>query len=153
VITTYKRALHLHIYIGLYGISQNITENSSKVIWRFCPLNWNVRTVYLFSHGAYSVTVKVYGMKGHYSIYDLYSSFYWAVLHNRVRFCKILGFRGGDYEEYRLLGYKNPLRTSQETHYVSTTEPSRLMLCRIWGFYGGDYEECRLLRCYAEWLL
>jgi hypothetical protein len=29
------------------------------------------------------------------------------------------------YEECRLLGYKNPVRTSQETHYVSATEPSR----------------------------
>jgi hypothetical protein len=26
---------------------------------------------------------------------------------------------------------KNPVRTSQETHYVSATEPSRLMLCKI----------------------
>jgi hypothetical protein len=40
---------------------------------------------------------------------------------------------------------KNPVRTSQETHYVSATEPSQLTLCRIWGFHGGDYEECRLL--------
>jgi hypothetical protein len=44
-----------------------------------------------------------------------------------VRFC----FHGGDYEECRLLRYKNPVRTSQETHYVSATEPSRLMLCKI----------------------
>jgi hypothetical protein len=28
-------------------------------------------------------------------------------------------------EECRLLGYKNPVRTSQETHYVSATESSR----------------------------
>jgi hypothetical protein len=26
---------------------------------------------------------------------------------------------------------KNPVRTSQETHYVSATEPSQLMLCKI----------------------
>jgi hypothetical protein len=26
---------------------------------------------------------------------------------------------------------KNPIRTSEETHYVSATEPSRLMLCNI----------------------
>jgi hypothetical protein len=38
---------------------------------------------------------------------------------------------GGDYEEYRLLGYKNPVRTSQEAHYVSNTESSHLMLCKI----------------------
>jgi hypothetical protein len=59
--------------------------------------------------------------------------------------CKIFGFHGGDYEECRLLGYKNPVRTSQETHYVSTTAPSQLMLCKIFGFHGGDYEECHHL--------
>jgi hypothetical protein len=59
--------------------------------------------------------------------------------------CKIWGFHGGDYEEWRLLGYKTPVRTSYETNYVSTTESSWLMLCKIWGFQGGDYEECRLL--------
>jgi hypothetical protein len=58
---------------------------------------------------------------------------------------KICGFHDSDYEECRLLGYKNPGRTSQETHYVSATESSQIMLCRIWGFHGGDYEECRLL--------
>jgi hypothetical protein len=47
------------------------------------------------------------------------------------KFCKISGFHGGDYEEWRLLGYKNPVRTSQETQYVSVTEPSQLMLCKI----------------------
>jgi hypothetical protein len=44
-----------------------------------------------------------------------------------------------------LLGYKTPYHTSQETHYVSATEPGQLMLCKIWGFHGRDYEECRLL--------
>jgi hypothetical protein len=44
---------------------------------------------------------------------------------------KISGFHGGDYEECRLLKYKNPVRTSQETHYVSATEISRLILCTI----------------------
>jgi hypothetical protein len=34
-------------------------------------------------------------------------------------------------EECRLLGYKNPVRTSQETHYVSAIESSRLLLCKI----------------------
>jgi hypothetical protein len=67
--------------------------------------------------------------------------------------CKIWGFHGSDYEECRLLGYKNSVHTSQETHYVSTTESSQLMLCKIWGFHGSDYEECRLLICYAVWLL
>jgi hypothetical protein len=38
---------------------------------------------------------------------------------------------GSDYEECRLLGYNNPIRTSQETHYVSATEHSRLMVCKI----------------------
>jgi hypothetical protein len=58
---------------------------------------------------------------------------------------KIWGLHGGHYEECRLLGYKTPVCTSQETHYVSATESSQLMLCKIWGFHGGDYEECRLL--------
>jgi hypothetical protein len=66
---------------------------------------------------------------------------------------KIWGFHGGDYEECRLLGYKSPVRTSQETHYFYATEHSQLMLCKIWGFHGGDYEECHLLRCNAEWIL
>jgi hypothetical protein len=39
-------------------------------------------------------------------------------------------FHGGDYEECRLLVYKTPVRTSQETHY-SATELSRLMLRKI----------------------
>jgi hypothetical protein len=66
---------------------------------------------------------------------------------------KIWGFHGGDYEECRLLGYKNLVHTSQEIYYVSATEHSQLMLCKILGFHGGDYEECRLLGCYAVWLL
>jgi hypothetical protein len=52
-------------------------------------------------------------------------------------------------EECHLLGYKNPVHTSQETHYLSATESNQLMLCKIWGFHGGDYEECRLLGCDA----
>jgi hypothetical protein len=48
--------------------------------------------------------------------------------------CRIWGSHGCDYAECRLLGYKTPVRTSQETHYVSATEPSLLMLCKIWGF-------------------
>jgi hypothetical protein len=40
-------------------------------------------------------------------------------------------FHGRDYEECRLLGYKNSFRTSQEKHYVSATDSSRLMLCNI----------------------
>jgi hypothetical protein len=45
--------------------------------------------------------------------------------------CEICGFHGGDYEECRLLGYKNPVHTSQGTNYVSATEPRRLMLGKI----------------------
>jgi hypothetical protein len=63
------------------------------------------------------------------------------------RMCKILGVHGSDYGECRLLGYKTPVRTSQETHYVSTSESSELMLCKIWGFHDGGYEEWRLLGC------
>jgi hypothetical protein len=53
--------------------------------------------------------------------------------------CKIWGVNGGDYEECRFVGYIETIRTSQEAHYVSSTDPSRLMLCRIWDFHGGDY--------------
>jgi hypothetical protein len=38
---------------------------------------------------------------------------------------------GGDYEECRLLGYKYPVHTSQETNYISASEHSRLILCKI----------------------
>jgi hypothetical protein len=58
---------------------------------------------------------------------------------------EIWGFHGGDYEECRFLGHKNPVRTSQETHYVPATESSQLMLSEIWGFHSSDYEEYRLL--------
>jgi hypothetical protein len=44
--------------------------------------------------------------------------------------CKVLDSHGGDYEECRLLGYKNPVRTSQKTHF-SATETSPLMLRKI----------------------
>jgi hypothetical protein len=50
---------------------------------------------------------------------------------NRLIISKICDFQSDDYEECRLLGYKNPVPNSQETHYVSATESSRLMLCRI----------------------
>jgi hypothetical protein len=39
--------------------------------------------------------------------------------------------RESDYEECRLLGYKTPVRTSQETHYLSTTESILLMLGKV----------------------
>jgi hypothetical protein len=58
--------------------------------------------------------------------------------------CMVFGFHGSYYEECRLLGYKTPVRTSQETHYVSTSESNRLMLCKIWGFHCSDYEKCLL---------
>jgi hypothetical protein len=67
--------------------------------------------------------------------------------------CKIWGFYGGDYEACRLLGYKNPVQTSQEKHYFSATESNRLMLCKIWSFHFGDYEEWRRLRFDAAWLV
>jgi hypothetical protein len=34
-------------------------------------------------------------------------------------------------EEFRLLGYKTPVRTSQETHYLSAKEHSQLILCKV----------------------
>jgi hypothetical protein len=50
---------------------------------------------------------------------------------------KIWDSHGSDYEDCRPLGYKNPVRTSQETNYVSATKTSLLTLCQIWGFQGG----------------
>jgi hypothetical protein len=50
-----------------------------------------------------------------------------------------------DYEQCRLLGFKNPVRTSQETHYVYSTDYCQLILFKIWSFHVCDYEECRLL--------
>jgi hypothetical protein len=67
-----------------------------------------------------------------------------AFMDNVCLISKIWGFCGGDYKKC-LLGYKTPVNTSQETHYVSATEPSQLLLCKIWGFHGSHYEECRLL--------
>jgi hypothetical protein len=61
-------------------------------------------------------------------------------LMEKGKICRIWGFHGEDYEECRLLAYKTPVRTSEETHYVSTTEPKQ-----VWGSHGGDYEECCLL--------
>jgi hypothetical protein len=49
------------------------------------------------------------------------------------------------HEECRLLAYKNPVPTSQETHYVSVIEPSQLMLSKMSGFHDSDYDEWRLL--------
>jgi hypothetical protein len=60
---------------------------------------------------------------------------------------KIWYVHGDDYEECRLLEYKNQVLTSQETHYFSATELSRLMLCKMLGLHGGEYEEWRLLGC------
>jgi hypothetical protein len=66
---------------------------------------------------------------------------------------EIWGSHCGDYEECYLLGHNNPVRTSQETLYISATKPSRIMLCKIWGFHFSDYEECRLLGGGAEKVL
>jgi hypothetical protein len=62
------------------------------------------------------------------------------------------GFHCGDYEEC-LLGHKIPVCTSQETHYGSATELSRLMLWKFWGLHSGVSEEFHLLRCDVVWLL
>jgi hypothetical protein len=59
--------------------------------------------------------------------------------------CKIWGFHAGYYEECSLVGYKNPVHTSQETDYFTDTGLRRLIQCKIWGSHAGYYEECRLL--------
>jgi hypothetical protein len=57
------------------------------------------------------------------------------VIANRILFSEqgspLRSCHGGDYEECRLLGHRIPVRTSQETHYVSATVSSLLMLCKI----------------------
>jgi hypothetical protein len=68
------------------------------------------------------------------------------------RVCKIWDFQGVDNKERFLLGYKNPVRTSQETRYISAIEPTRLMLRKAWGFHFGNYEECHHLGFGAMWL-
>jgi hypothetical protein len=81
-----------------------------------------------------------------------YTYYVYATEPRRLMLCKIWGSHGGDYEECRLLGYKNPFLNSQGTQYVSATEPSLLMLCKIWGFHGDDLEECRLLGYSSLWV-
>jgi hypothetical protein len=44
---------------------------------------------------------------------------------------KICGFHDGNHEECHPLGYKIPVRTSQETHYLCATETNELMLCKV----------------------
>jgi hypothetical protein len=45
---------------------------------------------------------------------------------------------------------KTPI--SQETHYVSAIEPSRLILYKILGFHGGDYKNTVFLGCVGVWM-
>jgi hypothetical protein len=45
------------------------------------------------------------------------------------RRCNTLGFHGGDSEECRLVGYKNTVHPSQDTYYVSATDPRLLVKC------------------------
>jgi hypothetical protein len=45
--------------------------------------------------------------------------------------CKISGIHGSDYEECRLLGYKNPVHTSQETHTCPLQSPAGLCYVRF----------------------
>jgi hypothetical protein len=44
---------------------------------------------------------------------------------------KVSDLHGDNYEEYRLLGYKNIVRTLEETFYVSATKASRVMTGKI----------------------
>jgi hypothetical protein len=42
-----------------------------------------------------------------------------ATEHKRLMVCTIWGFYGSDYEEWRLLRYKDSIRTSQEAQVFS----------------------------------
>jgi hypothetical protein len=72
---------------------------------------------------------------------------------SRLTLNKVWGFHGGDYEECRLMRYKNSVRTSKETHNVSVAKLSLLMLCKILGFHGSDYDDYRLTGRDAMWFL
>jgi hypothetical protein len=74
-----------------------------------------------------------------------YSMYLRNILLANTKPCKIWCCNGGDYEECGLLGYKKSVRTSQEAHCVSATEPSGAIVYKIWNFHGGNYDECRLL--------
>jgi hypothetical protein len=52
------------------------------------------------------------------------------------------GFTAVAMNSVSIWDIKNPVRTSQETRYVSTTEINRLMLWKNCGSHSGDYEEC-----------
>jgi hypothetical protein len=41
--------------------------------------------------------------------------------------CEFWGFQGDDYEEYLLLGFKNLVRTSQETRLRYKVQPVNAM--------------------------
>jgi hypothetical protein len=51
-----------------------------------------------------------------------------------VLYAKLLQLETFWREKCRLLGNKNPVRTSQETYYISATDSSLFMLSKIWGF-------------------
>jgi hypothetical protein len=64
----------------------------------------------------------------------------------RIQIClKISHFHYDNYDDCRLLGYKNPVPTSQGAPYFSTTEPSQLMISKMSGFHRALYEELLLL--------
>jgi hypothetical protein len=70
---------------------------------------------------------------------------------NYVMSCEISGYHGGDYEECSVLGYKNSVRTLQDTlrlgyraQHVNAVRFEVLTAVT---------EECRLLGCVAVWLL
>jgi hypothetical protein len=103
-------------------------------------------------HGAiFQNTVNFFRiLRNKYTLWAIYNGMFKQITVTIETFAQyvwstIWGVHGSDYEECRLLGYKNSVRTSQETYYVSATKSSQLMLCKIWGVHGSDYEECRLL--------
>jgi hypothetical protein len=53
---------------------------------------------------------------------------------------------GVRYEVFTAVTLKNAVfrDTSEEIHYFSAAEPSRLILFKILGLHDGDYGECRL---------
>jgi hypothetical protein len=81
------------------------------------------------------------------SVWVLYSRQHFVLVPagNRIPLVRSEVFTAVTMKNVVFWDIRNPVRTSQETHYVSATEPSLLMLCKIRGVHGGHYEGYRLL--------
>jgi hypothetical protein len=72
---------------------------------------------------------------------------------SQLMLCKISGFHGCDYVECRLLGYKNPVSTSQETLRIRYRAQPVKCYVRFEVFTAVTMKNVCVLGCYAVWLL